>query len=97
LAVISSDCNERPVALPPGRARLANKPAPTGSEAMAKTIGIVCDAFFAAIAAAMLLRDNVSHEVGQSISSSLGVTKLKDDVFSRFVAEFMQSCHESLK
>src|SRR5262249_53593046 len=33
----------------------------------------------------------------QSISSSLGVTKLKDDVFSRLVAEFMQSCDEGLK
>jgi hypothetical protein len=52
--MISSDCNESPVALPPGRARLANTPAPTGSEAMAKTIGIVCEAFFAAMAAAML-------------------------------------------
>src|SRR5262249_44630311 len=44
-----------------------------------------------------VLRNNVSHEVGQSISSSLGVTKLKDDVFSRLVAEFMQSCDEGLK
>jgi thioredoxin reductase len=52
--MISSDCNESPVALPPGRARLANTPAATGSEAMAKTIGIVCEAFFAAMAAAML-------------------------------------------
>jgi hypothetical protein len=31
---------ERPVTLPPGRDRLATRPAPTGSPAAAKTIGI---------------------------------------------------------
>jgi hypothetical protein len=30
-----------PVALPPGLARLDTRPAPTGSEAVAKTIGMV--------------------------------------------------------
>jgi hypothetical protein len=36
------------VTLPPGRARLATKPAPTGSAAVVITIGIVVVAFFAA-------------------------------------------------
>ena len=31
----------RPVTLPPGRARLATSPAPSGSPATAKTIGMV--------------------------------------------------------
>ena len=37
-----------PVRLPPGRARLATRPAPTGSPTIATTIGIVEVAFFAA-------------------------------------------------
>ena len=36
----SDDWFERPVRLPPGRARLATKPTPTGSPDTAKTIGI---------------------------------------------------------
>ena len=39
---------ESPVTLPPGRARLATKPAPTGSAAFAITMGMVVVAFFAA-------------------------------------------------
>ena len=37
-----------PVTLPPGRARLATSPFPTGSLVALKTIGIVGAAFFAA-------------------------------------------------
>src|SRR5262249_23855554 len=44
-----------------------------------------------------VLRNNVSHEVGQSISSSLGVTELEDDAFFRVVDDVVQSCDESLK
>ena len=43
---------ESPVTLPPGRARLATKPAPTGSAAFAITMGMVVVAFLAANAAA---------------------------------------------
>ena len=39
---------ENPVILPPGRARLATKPAATGSPAFAITMGMVVVAFFAA-------------------------------------------------
>jgi hypothetical protein len=40
-----------PVRLPPGRAKLATKPVPTGSPTPVKTIGIVEVALFAACAA----------------------------------------------
>src|SRR3954449_5635049 len=39
---------DRPVTLPPGRARLATNPVPTGSEAPTNTIGLVGAACFAA-------------------------------------------------
>jgi len=39
------------VTLPPGRARLATRPIPTGSSTNAKTIGMTVDACFAATAA----------------------------------------------
>jgi hypothetical protein len=44
-----------PVALPPGRLRLATSPSRTGSEAISKTIGMVVFAAFAAIAAGVLV------------------------------------------
>jgi hypothetical protein len=53
LATISTPNVFTPVALPPGRFRLATKPCATGS-LMAKTIGIVVVASFAASAAAVL-------------------------------------------
>src|SRR6266851_5666923 len=44
----SGASSDRPVTLPPGRARLAARPLPTGSFANARTIGIVDVACFAA-------------------------------------------------
>ena len=44
---------DRPVTLPPGRARLATSPVPTGSPAEAKTIGIVDVAFLTDMVAAV--------------------------------------------
>src|SRR6516225_10549455 len=44
----------KPVMLPPGRARLATRPIPTGSPALMKTIGIVEVALFAASAGGVL-------------------------------------------
>jgi hypothetical protein len=44
-------CIDRLVTLPPGRARLATRPLPTGSSTSAKTIGTTDDACFAATAA----------------------------------------------
>ena len=52
LLVFSSGAKlESPVTLPPGRARLATKPAPTGSPAFAITMGMVVVALLAANAA----------------------------------------------
>ena len=48
LVFSSGDKLEFPVTLPPGRARLATKPAPTGSPEFAITMGMVVVAFFAA-------------------------------------------------
>src|SRR3954469_25103449 len=48
LALRSGAISELPVALPPGRARLATRPVPTGSLLAPSTIGIVPVAFLAA-------------------------------------------------
>src|SRR4051794_18246508 len=50
LAVSSSAAKPTPVRLPPGWARLATSPSPTGSAPLLKTIGIVEVALFAASA-----------------------------------------------
>ena len=51
-----SGCIEvSPVTFPPGRARLATNPAPTGSMAVGMTIGIVWVACLAAIAAGVVI------------------------------------------
>jgi hypothetical protein len=46
LALSSTFMSERPVMFPPGRAKFATKPDPTGSLTMAMTIGMVVVAFF---------------------------------------------------
>ena len=48
LVFSSGDKLESPVTLPPGRARLATRPAPTGSPAFTITMGMVVVALFAA-------------------------------------------------
>ena len=53
LVFSSGDKLESPVTLPPGRARLATKPAPTGSAAVVITMGMVVVALFAANAGAV--------------------------------------------
>ena len=49
----SADWFDRPVTLPPGRARLATRPVPTGSATDPKTIGMTDVACFAAMTAAV--------------------------------------------
>ncbi len=49
LPAISGDWSERPVMLPPGLARLATRPLPTGSAAVAKTIGMTAVACLSAM------------------------------------------------
>src|SRR6516165_7450622 len=53
LALRSTETAERPVILPPGRARLAMNPEPTGSPTPAMTMGMVDVARRAAIVAAV--------------------------------------------
>jgi hypothetical protein len=48
LLAASVCCSDRPVALPPGRARDSTRPTPTGSPSAAKTIGMTDVACFAA-------------------------------------------------
>src|SRR5262249_6330069 len=68
LAPTSATKKLMPVALPPGRARLATKPSWTGSPPTPNTIGIVVDAALAASAAASGYRKNchtAKDEIGQ--------------------------------
>ena len=51
---------ESPVTLPPGRARLATRPAPTGSPAIAITMGIVVVARLAANAGGVVRHDQIN-------------------------------------
>ena len=53
LPAISPNSFDRPVTLPPGRARLATRPVPTGSPAVPKTIGMTDVACFDAMTAAV--------------------------------------------
>ena len=77
-----------PVALPPGRARLATRPSLTGSSAARKTIGIVVVAALAAIAAAVPMaaitatcrRTNSAASAG-----SRSILILRPAVFDRYV------------
>src|SRR5262245_18012212 len=54
LEAVSGSWPDRPVTLPPGRARLATRPAPTGSFAAAITIGMTDVACFAAMTAGVV-------------------------------------------
>src|SRR5262249_55295464 len=69
----SSGCwIDRPVTLPPGRANEATRPAPTGSPATAKTIGIVAVARCAAGAATPLSKNDTDVEANE-LSRDFGV------------------------
>ena len=91
-----------PVRLPPGRARLATRPAPTGSPPPMKTIGIVEVALFAASAAAVppchdhvdLAADEVGGQCGQPIIVALRPAVFDRHVLSLDVAGFAQSLAE---
>jgi hypothetical protein len=90
----------KPVALPPGRARLATRPRSTGLLTPVKTIGIVDVAFFAASAEGVLplamIKSNLSaDEIGsqcrQAIVMSLCPTVFDHDVLALDVAGFSES------
>jgi hypothetical protein len=69
----SGDWSERPVTSPPGRARLATKPAATGSPDTAKTIGIcgaTCFITMESLVDDVTIRSTLSRTNSAAISSS---------------------------
>ena len=94
---------DRPVTLPPGRARLATRPVPTGSPATAKTIGMTDVACFAAMTGAVAIRDNdidlqpdeLGRDLGVALGASLRPAILDRDGATLDPAEFAQALHKS--
>ena len=89
--------------LPPGRARLATRPVPTGSPAAAKTIGMAEVACLAARVGGVAVRDDdinlEADELGRDLGGAL-VASLRPAIFdcdcpSLGPAEFVQSLHKS--
>src|SRR5215831_3999539 len=69
LPAASGHCIDRPVMLPPGCARLATRPAPTGSPDNARTIEMTDVAFFAWGAAGPV----ETNKLGRNLGVTLGV------------------------
>ena len=93
---------DRPVTLPPGRARLATRPVPTGSPASAKTIGMTDVACFAARTAGArrdndidLQPDELGRDLGEALAASLRPAILDRDGATLDPAEFAQPLHKS--
>src|SRR6516162_10236083 len=92
----------KPVALPPGRARLATKPAPTGSTTCANTIGTVRVACSKGVAAGMpLAKNNVRCERDQFrrlFAKALGIAPAPAEVDTHVTADrptrFLQPLQE---
>ena len=88
--------------MPPGRARLATSPVPTGSPAAAKTIGISEVAFLTAMTAAVPGGDDDGDvelnefgcERGVAVLASFGPAILDDDVAAVDPAELAQPLHK---
>ena len=88
--------------LPPGRARLATRPVPTGSAAVAKTIGMTDVACFAARTARSrrdndidLEPDELGRDLGEALAASLRPAILDRDGATLDPAEFAQPLHKS--
>ena len=90
---------------PPGRARLATSPSPTGSLPPAITIGIVRVACWTARVAPLatvtitssLSRTSFRREVSQPLVSALSVSVFDDEVLALHIAEVAQPLPESLQ
>ena len=98
----SVDWIDRPVTLPPGRARLATRPVPTGSSAVAKTIGMTDVACFAASDRGSrrdndidLEPDELGRDLGEALAASLRPAILDRDGAALDPAEFAQPLHKS--
>src|SRR6516165_7390000 len=95
----------RPVTLPPGRARLATRPVPTGLPEAAMTIGIVAVACLAAIAASVPLvmikstsrRINSVARSGKAIIRSLGRAVFDNKVVTFDISEVAQTFAQSVQ
>ena len=103
LAAISATKKLMPVALPPGRARLATRPSLTGSSPTPKTIGIVVVAALAASAAGVaagrgdnghVAADEIGHERRQAIVLALQPVVLHRHVLALDVAGFVEAFTE---
>ena len=88
--------------LPPGRAKLATRPVPTGSAADAKTIGMTDVACFAASDCASrrdddidLEPDELGRDLGEALAASLRPAILDRDGAALDPAEFAQPLHKS--
>ena len=106
LLVFSSALNSTsPVTLPPGRARLATKPAPTGSPAFVITMGMVVVAFFAANADGVpadhdqinLKTNQVRRKLRQALRLLLGKSVLDGDILSLDPSKLAQLLPERLQ
>ncbi len=105
LLVFSSGAKlENPVTLPPGRARLATRPAPTGSAAVAITMGMVVVAFLAANAACRpcdhdqinLKTNQVRRKLRQALRLFLGKPVLDGEILSLDPSKLAQLLQERL-
>ena len=91
----------KPVALPPGRAKLSTKPAPTGSATSANTIGTVRVACSTARRSDCWAKDDVWRECdqfGRIFAQSVGIVPAQRiidlDVLSDGPTQLLQTLHE---
>ena len=97
LFVFSSGAKpEIPVTFPPGRARLATKPAPTGSAVFVITMGMVVVAFFAANGAAFPEATIKSTLRRTSSAASSGRRSVFPSANRYSMVKFFPSIHPSL-
>ncbi len=90
--------SDEPVMLPPGRDRLATRPAPTGSAATAKTIGTTEVACFVTKVGAVPSYNDIDlklDELGRNLGDAL-VASLRPAILDRYVTAFDQPCSRSL-
>jgi hypothetical protein len=101
----SGDKLEKPVTLPPGRARLATKPAPTGSPMFVITTGMVVVALLTANAGdvaetmirSTLRRTKSAARLGKRSNFPLSESVLDDDVLSLDPSKVAHLLPESLQ
>src|SRR5262249_2824622 len=98
----SVDWRDRPVMLPPGRDRLATKPLPTGSFAMANTIGMTDVACFCREACGSRSDNDIpfpldepGSDLDEPLVASLAPSILDCDGATLDPAEVAQSLHKS--